>query len=652
MAKNEQAPKSVWTCRIPHQHVWVRAWSSDHGLDPDCAISILEELSGLVCRVHVSERYADEAKVKTSIAIETLSASCPFCEEGADQTLRNDQWLYVHDAPSDHAWGEIEPFLDPYLDDEWNAKRSFLMKRRLEQAFFGFLSGQDEACGEESSGVGEPVPVTNPYGINLEEIAVFDPRQQRLAIPGTPLIQRDFGIPDHFAGTYLCSHCGKAFGVVRYGKGIDPDQEGLLIRDVLLAKEARMLECLSRQPGRSRAAESIVTVTSSESFIVVSASIDGIHHEFAFDTRIGCVKLDGSVYADEAVIRKLFEHPFITSGILSHEEVAQHIAALLPPLPSGISWGDDEQLIYLLLAANRFIGYPASFYDEVTRCRHHGEEAESEPLFCSVYPVWSGLPRHYKDIEACYALTGLPNKKSLKRLLFSRPVLLFAVMHSSFGLPFRNVDILYRFLSMPSAMEWLRRGVDPDESLTNWQPLIRAKGEPAILRLFMEKPSKEIRSLTKLLGKVRQRCLTVELDVLEHAPFHRLELTLKCLLWQAEHPRIGLTERYAYSEEQRFLEGTVAPYAFVLPRCPQDYLQAADDLHNCMASLACDPARARGQTIMLMRKGSRAVAGIVIQSNKMVTEALIACNAPIARDSDISAAFETWAKEKGLLIEF
>ncbi len=651
MAKNEQALKSVWTYRIPHQYVWVEGRLWGHGLDPDCAISILEELNGLVCRVHVSEQYANEAEIKTSIAIETLSASCPFCEEGADQTLQNDQWLYIHDAPSNYARGEIQSLLDSCLDDEWTAKQTVLVKRHLERAFFGFLSDQDEACREEPSEVGELVPVSNPYGISLEEIAAFDPRQQRLTIPDMPLAQRDFGIPDFFAGTYLCPHCGKAFGVVRYGKDAASVLENPSINDILLAKEIKMLVYLSRRLGRSRVAASTVTVTSSESSIVISAPVDGIHHEFMFDTGTGCVRLDGSVYADEGVLRKLFEHPFITSGILSHEKVVQHIASLLPPLPSGITWGDNDHVVCLLLAANRFIGYPASFYDEVTRCEHGGEEIGPEPFFYSTYPIWSGLPRYYTDIEACYALTGLPNKKSLKRLLFSRPTLLFAVMRS-FGLPFRKVDILYRFLSMPSVMEWLRGGADPCESLMNWQRLIHAKGESAILRLFMEKSSTEIHSLTKLLGETCQRCLPAELDVLDHTPLHRLELTLKCLLWQADHPRNDLTERYVYSEEQRSLEGAAASYTFVLPDCPRDYLQAADDLHNCMASLACVPAKTKKQTIMLMRKGNRAVAGIVIRSNKMVTEALIACNAPIEGNPDINAAFMAWVEEKGLLIEF
>ncbi len=650
----ERTAGSAWTYKVPVEHIWVHAEVVEISLSSEGAMDFLKGSPDIISRVRVDERRTDSGEIKASFNAEMMRACCPFCEEGCDQLLQSDRWLYVHDF-YDSSKIYCVPMPQPlYKCGVWVDHPSNETAACLTHLFFGFLDEEtDGADGANSTGPSSAMPaVTNPYGIDFEGVAVLDPRQQRLPAAEVPLVRRTFGIPDFFAGTYRCKHCGRAFGVVFHSDNTassQEDPEGGLGEEMVRQEEMRVLDTLADHALRSQEPYNTITVKDDESAVVVALSIGGVEREFAFDTQLGLVRIDGKTWMPEGYPESLFMHPFVTSGIFEQKEVVEHLASRLPSLPQGISWEGSERTVFLLLATNRFIGYPASFYDDVFK-EYPSTFRGAGCLFNEFYPLLSRFPRRYEDIGACYALTGLPEKKSLKRILYSRPALLFTLMGKP-GLPFENTDVLCRFLALPKSIELFRALHSREMGLVGWRCLTRAKGELAVLRLLSEMPCGEIDELGRLLGEVRAKCSVADVDAIGRTPLKRLKPTLKSMVWQAEHPNVDLDGPYDYSEEQRFLEGSVSAFTFTLPRCPRDFLKAAEDLHNCMASPAMPLPMSRTRTTILICKGEQTVGGITVTDGSRVTEALLACNVPLDCNPEVAAAVKAWAQEKKLSIE-
>lgn len=638
---------STWTYVMPIRHVWVEAETIKVALDPDSAIEILKEMHEVIARVRVVERYANATDVETTFAVEMLKTSCPFCAAGAGQLLQSNGWLYVHKLTvNDEFPASIAP-ADPMDIVEWSEMPS-KMTARLARSFFGSLPEEANERAAETTASATP-SLTDPYEVDFAKLETLDPRQQRLPITGMPLVRKAFGVPEFFAGTYQCPHCGKAFGVVWHSKHEPLPQDEPLSLSPLRRCEMHVLDDLAQRYPYNLPSNAIVTVKTTENGVILVASVEGMHHEIVFDTERGSARLDGNAYVDGRLQEEFLAHPLITSGIFDEQDVFEHLSALLPPLPPELSRKGPGRAIRLLLAANRFVGYPRSFYEELIDGRLPSFPGIGSP-FEEMYPLCSGLPRRYEDISACYMLTELPEKKSLKRLLFSHPVLLFALMRRH-DLPFRNVDVIRRFLDLSDSLVFLSNFADSKAALVGWQRLARIKGEAAILRFFTESSHNEVGALSSLLERAFAKCAAADVEAIMHTPLKRLKPALKNMLWEADHPGVDLDGRYVYSKEKQLLEEDIGPFAFRLPRCPRDLLKAAEDLHNCMADFAVSSTEEMNWTIVLVCKGDRTVAGIGIREGVKIVEARIACNADIRMNPDIDAAFEAWAKEKRLVMD-
>lgn len=547
LAQHDQAsPNEVaWTYEIPFQYAWVAPELVEMTLDPECAAAFLESELSSICRVRIDLAAPNSKGSATRMRVWQLLASCPFCDAGKDQLLRSGNWVDVYEWPED-----MEADL---LNDGHPRSGSYIgirvmyeeggIERCLDWQFFSkaMRSWGLKACSGNGSsiadeGLVDPMGLppngslknaVNVYGVSLAEtLATLDEesstehgtRKDASNGHAAETIAREFGIEGYFGGLYRCGHCGNTFAVV-YRDPWDDTKEG---RYRIMPEIAQAIDQLLAKRGHADAVsgEGATTlghvptmsahVGQDKNRITLRANIAGLMHELVFDTAVGSFLLDDDPFvSDEPTphlrIDALRSCPLIGDFISEMPGLVIDLLAMLPPLPEGVDLRPTRLQefgcgINLLVAANRFVGYPAAFYDEMVL------SASGSSSTCGLelaYPFGSGLPRDYAGVDVLFEKTGLPDDNQLKQALADRPQLLLNILRKS-DMPFASVDVLSRFFQLPEIDFCMRVLGFFSTSAAGWRRLVEAKGEEAVFSYVEEQA--RLPHVSSNLPKLEQFC--------------------------------------------------------------------------------------------------------------------------------------------------
>lgn len=613
----------------PFQYLWIKPRVKTRSVDALDAADVVRRELDSICSVEVIDGQCDD--LLPQVRISNLEVSCPYCAEEKHLDLDFKQWKYLQD---------------------WSEKEIGLLMQEIDRSLSdcNSIGCDDEACEEVvrdinlllSSRCGE---ASAPQKLieAVEKILAkkkcrldgFNPAQLHFQFSDIPLGRTVVRLRSTLLGLYKCPYCEETFAIFFSDDEVDSSPEANFIE-----------RALSNFIDRAHQWDRIGVGSDGSSVVLeIQDESDALNLKFFIDT--GIVKLNDVCVVNREVLSAMLSDSRIDIGLFRDPELVERVAAELSASPAEVLWtGDGLTNLHLLLLVNRFVGYPASFYRQLV---------DHPYLFDEAYPLDSGLPRCFEDIDRAFEMTGLPNKKSIRRRLFKDPVKLLQILRLR-GLPFENVDVINAFLDDRDFSRMIEAMMEPhfpkiaERTLFFWRELSKIKGETVVLR-FLQMHSHEGFTLIKnevadeywpLDSWAREAIAKTPMpDLLKHLPFIR---------WASENPNLDLDERFMYTGQQKNLEDTLGEISFELPASAREYVIAGLELHNCMGSLPAQTRVRPDEIHLLIKRGNRYLGGLTVKDNKMVTEARGACNAPLRSEEDLWPVFCVWQESHGLTV--
>lgn len=617
----EICPEDLDTAGLfPSATKWVRPKVDVTILNPGLAFrEIVKRLPSLY-RMEVDECFGGEDCF--DVRIEELKASCPCCATGAYQTLTSENWVQIFDwSPS------AVSKLSRALRAEWGRVDVNAEMKEFNKVFFEVFGGEDSPI--EKNSLSE-----NAYGISSNDLSAFNPYQLSFDFPGVPRGVRSVSGPSELTGVYCCPHCGSRFVVSLCGGNddVDSDQERS-IREAILWHLDYGIDPLEELRWFN------VRIFQRGSDIEVLCKLGGMQHSIVFELATGITRFDGCSPQGDGI----FSHPVFESGIFGNAALVRRLAEMLSAPSTELSWGSSTQNVLMLIAANRFLGYPADFYQRL---------AKDSSLLLRIADRASAIPRRYEDLHALFERTGLPDKKSIKRRLFSDPLLFCRVVAGS-DIPFRNTDVICRFLDLPWSHPLIQCVLDCQErsyfgfggeALSVCLRVVGdIKGEAQALRYFSALSKTELNRLVDSIGDGYWMHSNRARELIAETSLRELGKLLLFLSFETSHSCTDIDVPYVYSEHQERLEGEFGGFEFLLPRTPKDMITASFELRNCLNSYASFQVES-DEIIVLIAKGNHYVGAAQIGPDKRVMQAFSACNCDLGAVEGLPDAFNDWRK--------
>ncbi len=268
-----------------------------------------------------------------------------------------------------------------------------------------------------------------------------------------------------------------------------------------------------------------------------------------------------------------------------------------------------------------FVGYPAQFYDGVPFAIG---SYNIEKSFCA-----SARRLHFAaNIEREYSRSGLPQIKSVRRIIFSKPGLLFYIdeiraLQQVLG----DVNRLCALLNDPDVFELV--------SALHMRP-----GMFAYLRDFsaIKGPAVLLQRLTEEWGPLAE--YAIDYSCMSQAMRRQTQaLWKKKQETETENPAFSLPVECPDTD---ICDCTVNGYQFVRLRSRNDYAQAGRALSNCLG----EPGQSYPHVVCMRHKG-RYVAAVSIH-HKQVLQALGFDNTELDTASPEYAALQAWMRRFNL----
>lgn len=273
--------------------------------------------------------------------------------------------------------------------------------------------------------------------------------------------------------------------------------------------------------------------------VVLTTNVAGEQHQLAFNMSTGELLVDGHSYNSKrpfgatSYVDAFLESQWVWAELFGARDLAKCVSKLLPPLPEGVDlrFGPGEGLrnLRLLIAANKFVGYPASFYDEHV----------SVDSLWPICPLDRRLPRDYSELSRLYEIAGMPDDEALKRTFFERPELILLMLGMP-GAPFGSIDMLRRFFELPNAANLMYELCPHQCSCYAWQWLGSLKGEEAVFDFITTQPSEVIRNMTELLEFGLHDLKELKLEDVEDMSMVEIERMLACRKQQRKQREMDL----------------------------------------------------------------------------------------------------------------
>ena len=576
---------------------------------------------------------------------EYLTAQCPFC--GSENELEHDRWFVSVNMDGE---AEVSESRDPQSD----CLKTFAGYPREWVSYCeGHLIPLDE-CEEEIERPYGQCPPIEGFGIAKNQMRLFDPDDK-----DGEGFRQEWGRPASYKGIYACSHCGTPFYVV-YGSD-------LIISLRYVPREAYSeptvpLNDLTEIEATIVSDDEEVKVRFNPHIVGECGKIESI----VFDLVRGYTSVDGRQLMKEnfATDVGIFAFPFgfHCEGLISHllallgerigsiDHAVNRLRNSRISCHSGGSLGNAVSFVDLAVA-NRLRGYPDALYESILAGLDNRRNVVNRSWkWVRQFDV---LPIRYENIESVYGSSGLPQVKSIRRIAFAQPLVIASVMELD-QIPFSDLNILSAMLRHEKALTILDvLTMDDRGGLSVFSCLKRTHGELATWK-FMEGLVDDQARL-RVIG-TRSQKLSLDPGVLSRAssmPIKKAAGFYQEAIMNLNWLLKPISEKYAYSQKVKQLEGDSAGFAFVLPSTPLEFIYAGADMGNCLAQYVHHSCQGVDYPIVLLVYEGGNLAGAVEMDEDCMTviQANARYNKPIDSNSLLEKAFLSWMEDKGLKYE-
>ena len=644
--------------------------------------SAMESFRDVACRVS----WVGEACCSHDVDVEvsTLFAYCPYC--GESDTLHDKNWLMYEDAQScninimqygEHGREKIEEKITIEYDGGLRPKKGSFKPLLQHQHPFGNILNH--------SPWERFIEAAHQQKLPSEDFAASDERHT-------------FGLTNYklkeegFQGLYECPCCHGVFQVNCYDPNrghatLKVDEISSLINE--LGDAHAGADCTRSRRRRSSLINDLrhvrAEIVSDERSITVTFEprIGVQHIRFVcFDLVRGSFTFDGAhlftgggdwlsvAPADmqceelsKTLAEILCEYTASTKeaieALVQAREYQETMISTVYAASGALKMRIDGCETFLDLAiANRFRGYPRNLYEGIYDRGGEWDEASRTIMF-KIREATS-LPVDYSNIDEPFKRSCLPDCKSVRRRIFSHPLLLVGVLEAG-QLPFTEPGILAELFDHEEALDYFEMVFShypqgyPGQSP---QPHNVGVIDYLIERLGQLKTWRCMKKLgaTKsqgLLERYPRSFLESLFDPIEKLSTSELVELLTDLDKCESDLQSGFSEfngeKYQYSLDARKLEGVIEGVTFSLPEGAAEMIRAGRALHNCLKDYTLRVWR-NETCIVFVKDASRLVGAIEVNlAAGEVLQALLAYNKPFSENPSLEEAYELWLQTHGLM---
>lgn len=281
------------------------------------------------------------------------------------------------------------------------------------------------------------------------------------------------------------------------------------------------------------------------------------------------------------------------------------------PLPYSTALTDE----FTLTQMTRFIGYPRSFYAGIPY------ESGTYRVAADFRSAARALHR-VDTLPQLYAASGLPQVKSLRRILFGRPDLFFYLPEIGvMWAVLQDVNLLCRFLS----------------GTRTYQVLSALNVRPGMQRYLQDYAA--VKSPRNLLSSMEEMWEIVSSRAVDYACMSDSARRVAQAAWSgraASDRRAGTYSVPMRPPVEQIPDSKVCGYDFVWLRSRNDYDLAACLLKNCLSEW-----QMQQPPVVSVRKNGRYVAAIEV-AYPYVVQAFARRNSAIEADLPLYAAIQEW----------
>lgn len=309
----------------------------------------------------------------------------------------------------------------------------------------------------------------------------------------------------------------------------------------------------------------------------------------------------------------------LQSHRLLRRAVARAFAASGIPLACRVA----ELRLQDLIEAVRFIGFPAAFYTAIPYT------ADTCSLDRSFYTAAARLHRANR-VEQAYLAAGLPAAKSVRRIFFQQPWMLFYPQEAAaFWRAVESPSVFCRLMSGEQGCSRLAFFHQYPAAMVYFADYCRVKGVSA-LRRGMEQDAGEMYGAAMRYAVMNPRLRQQEQR-----------------RWKQKGNRRQEYAPSAYSvpvvsEPDERMEGATGGYTFRWLRSTNEYRAAGKALENCLTQWCVGMP-----PVLLVRKNGEPLAAVEVKDG-MITQAYLANNRLLRHNEALLKAAERWAALRGL----
>lgn len=291
----------------------------------------------------------------------------------------------------------------------------------------------------------------------------------------------------------------------------------------------------------------------------------------------------------------------------------------------------DKLTMKKFILAARFIGYDADFFDFL-------------PLSLDGVIIAEGFKKECKrlhmakNVPELFIKTDVPHTKSIKRIFYKFPALLFYKKETeTFWKLIKNVDLFRKFLN----------------SYNVFDVLLYLRQRPSAEMFYGD--YKDAFGITSLLNLILSSQMELKNYISDYVVLNDFERKKERKRWRgfaSKHKRYLLCDRPGESVSVPILQtsnGTALPdctvngYSFEFLKNSYEYLKAGDELHNCLGR----DWEIFGGSVCVIKKNDTYVGAVELRG-KTVVQAVLYANRPMKNDEQIYSAYKNWKMNNGL----
>ena len=318
--------------------------------------------------------------------------------------------------------------------------------------------------------------------------------------------------------------------------------------------------------------------------------------------------------------REFSKDSVLCQAIIKYDLVRREMMKLFRSIYGTIlPYTNKELCLENFFKMTRFVGYQKNFYE-------NGVPYDLENAWIDRSFKTAVKRLHFaKDLPGIYERSGLPQTKSIRRLFFNQPGYFFFLKEAE--LLWNLLDNVNYFRSMLQ----LSHAFDILSFLHDY---------PATILFFQS--FKDQRTVSLLCFQIESNWCFLQSYALQFSCQSYQRRIVEMETWQKRwRPDLRRGRRYSIPiciVTPTIRECKLDGFEFVWLKTRADYVQAGNELNNCLADWD-----STNNTIMVMKKNGQCKAAIEIQ-NGQIRQAYAEDNYPIEDDIEVLGAYDHWRR--------